>query len=90
MVACLRVAFLADTQVPVVLASVAVAIVVAAASASTVPQSLVEIDIVGDPVVGPANVLDLLMVVDSSHDTADWLAFGSSHGGTRCCLPVAH
>ena len=51
------VVFLEDTQVAVMLATV-VAVIVVAAWANTVPQSLVEMDTVGDPVVGLANVLE--------------------------------
>ena len=51
------VAFPEGTQVPVMRATVVVVIVVAA-WANTVPQSLVEMNIVGDPVVGLANVLE--------------------------------
>ena len=56
-VAHLMVAFLEDIQVPVTSAAVAVVIVVAA-WANTVPQSLVEMYTVGDPVVDHANVLE--------------------------------
>ena len=51
------VAFLVDKQVPVVLATVVV-IVAVAALANAEPQKIVEGNVVDDPVVGHANILE--------------------------------
>ena len=67
-------AFLEGTQVPVALESVVVAVLVVAAWANTVLQSLVGMDTVGDPVVGLASVLEWLVVAVPNPDNIDWIA----------------